>query len=74
MGIVQSNLDISICSCNKVTRGTVVGDHSKMVACSHEEEEILLLPLVWLRGGGGGDRELFTLIQDCYVEILHFNA
>ena len=44
-----------------------------MVAGSHEEEEILLLPLEWLRGERGeGDREFFILLQDCYVEMLHF--
>lgn len=41
-----------------------------MVAGSHEEEEILLLPLEWLRGERE-DREFFILLQDCYVEMLH---
>ena len=48
-----------------------------MVAGSHEEEEILLLSLEWLRGEREGNREFFILLQDlmtrqCYVEMLHF--
>ena len=44
-----------------------------MVAGSHEEEEILLLPLEWLREREVGEegRQSLILIQDCYVEMLH---